>query len=226
MKLYGGAEIQLHTFLTSAVWGGKWTTSRPNWCFVTRERPVGSHLLADWLGPRNRMGPRTCLYASEKIEFSFFFIRNSNKMALFLTLLCYFVSNALHVSDTSRVKNSAILLEFLIKYWSMMHGTMNIKKNRILLSLPDIDTRFLWLVPLPSHYNDSWSRCHQSLIVLTLACPVQANRPVPLFQIHLSIRPRLTLEMSEFVWVSACRPTEGTPAGDSSFRVIAFHLFL
>jgi hypothetical protein len=32
-----------------------------------------------------------------------YFIRNSNKMALFITLLYYFVSNALHVSDTSRV---------------------------------------------------------------------------------------------------------------------------
>jgi len=29
-KAYGGAEVQFHSFLTSAVDGGKWSTSRPS----------------------------------------------------------------------------------------------------------------------------------------------------------------------------------------------------
>jgi hypothetical protein len=39
METYEGVEIQPHTFLTSALERGEWSTSCPD-CFVSRERAV------------------------------------------------------------------------------------------------------------------------------------------------------------------------------------------
>jgi len=51
MKIYGGLEVHLHTFLISAVDGGEWSASCPS-CFTTRESP--------W----NPMDRRLCGYQS------------------------------------------------------------------------------------------------------------------------------------------------------------------
>jgi hypothetical protein len=38
MKAYGGVDVQIHIYLTSAVAGSKWSASRPG-CFTTEEKP-------------------------------------------------------------------------------------------------------------------------------------------------------------------------------------------
>jgi hypothetical protein len=45
MKTYLGVEIQLDTFLTSALDGGEWSASRPG-RFTPKERACGTH----WIG--------------------------------------------------------------------------------------------------------------------------------------------------------------------------------
>jgi hypothetical protein len=61
MKTYGGVEIQLHPFSTSALDGGEWSASRP--CrFTQDELAPGTHWIGGWLGPR------TGLEAMEKKE--------------------------------------------------------------------------------------------------------------------------------------------------------------
>jgi hypothetical protein len=59
MKAYGGVELYLHVFLTSALDGGEWSASR---CgrFTPRERVPGTH----WIG--GRVGPRAVLDAVVK----------------------------------------------------------------------------------------------------------------------------------------------------------------
>jgi len=42
MKEYGGVEVQLHTYLASALDRGKWSASRPG-CFNSRERAPCTH---------------------------------------------------------------------------------------------------------------------------------------------------------------------------------------
>jgi len=44
---YGGVEVQLHTFLTSALGGGEWSVLHPGY-FIPGERAPGTH----WVGPR------------------------------------------------------------------------------------------------------------------------------------------------------------------------------
>jgi hypothetical protein len=51
MEAYWGVEVQLHTFLTSALDGGEWSTSRLG-CFDPRERAPGTHWIGSWVGPR------------------------------------------------------------------------------------------------------------------------------------------------------------------------------
>jgi hypothetical protein len=45
MKAYLGVEVYLHTFLTSAIDGCEWSTSRPG-RFILRERATDTH----WIG--------------------------------------------------------------------------------------------------------------------------------------------------------------------------------
>jgi hypothetical protein len=47
MKAYGGVDVQIPIFLTSALAGGEWSGSDPR-RFTTRERAPGIH----WVGPR------------------------------------------------------------------------------------------------------------------------------------------------------------------------------
>jgi hypothetical protein len=46
MKTYGGVEVLIHVFLTSALDGGEWSASRP--CRFT----PGSHWIIGWVGLR------------------------------------------------------------------------------------------------------------------------------------------------------------------------------
>jgi hypothetical protein len=51
MKMYGGVDVYIHIFLTSALVGGEWSASRP--CRVNpRERALGTHWIGGWVGPR------------------------------------------------------------------------------------------------------------------------------------------------------------------------------
>jgi hypothetical protein len=44
-----GVEVQLHTFLTSALDGGEWSVSRPG-RFIPTERGPGTHSTGGWGG--------------------------------------------------------------------------------------------------------------------------------------------------------------------------------
>jgi hypothetical protein len=47
MKAYGGADVQIHIFLTSTLDGGEWSVSRP-WRFTPAERaplPIGQKVM-------------------------------------------------------------------------------------------------------------------------------------------------------------------------------------
>jgi hypothetical protein len=47
MKVYGGVDVEIHIFLTSALVLGEWSASRPGRC-TTGE----SHWIGGWVGPR------------------------------------------------------------------------------------------------------------------------------------------------------------------------------
>jgi hypothetical protein len=47
MKAYGGVDVYIHIFLTSALAGGEWSASRPD-RFIPVERVSGTH----WIGVR------------------------------------------------------------------------------------------------------------------------------------------------------------------------------
>jgi hypothetical protein len=51
MKAYGGVDVQIHIFLTTALVGGEWSTSRPG-RFTPRERALGTHCIGGWVDPR------------------------------------------------------------------------------------------------------------------------------------------------------------------------------
>jgi len=51
MKTYWGVEVQLHTFLTSALDGGECQVSRPG-RFTPTERAPGTLWIGGWVGPR------------------------------------------------------------------------------------------------------------------------------------------------------------------------------
>jgi hypothetical protein len=51
MKAYGGVDVQIHIFLTSALAGGEWSASRPS-CFTLGERAPGTHWRGGWVDPR------------------------------------------------------------------------------------------------------------------------------------------------------------------------------
>jgi hypothetical protein len=51
MKAYGGVNVQIYIFVTSALAGSEWSASRP--CrFTPEERAPGTHCLGGWVDPR------------------------------------------------------------------------------------------------------------------------------------------------------------------------------
>jgi hypothetical protein len=50
MKAYGGEDVYIHIFLTSALAGGQWSASRPG-RFTPGERAHGRHWIG-WVDPR------------------------------------------------------------------------------------------------------------------------------------------------------------------------------
>jgi hypothetical protein len=52
MKAYGGVDVQIYVFLTSALVGGEWPASRPS-RFTLRGKAPGTHWTGGWVGPRN-----------------------------------------------------------------------------------------------------------------------------------------------------------------------------
>jgi len=56
MKAYGGMEVQLHAFLTSALNGSEWTASRPGrFTPPPGEISLGTHWIGGWVDPRIRL---------------------------------------------------------------------------------------------------------------------------------------------------------------------------
>jgi hypothetical protein len=51
MKTYGGVDVQIHVFLTSALVGGEWSASHPG-LFTPGERAPGTHWIEGWMDPR------------------------------------------------------------------------------------------------------------------------------------------------------------------------------
>jgi hypothetical protein len=63
MKAYGGVDVYIHIFLTSALGGGEWSASGPG-RFTPEERAPGTY----WIGAC--VGPRACLDDVEKRIFT------------------------------------------------------------------------------------------------------------------------------------------------------------
>jgi len=51
MQTYIGADVQLHTFLTLILDGGKQSVSHPT-CFTPGKRVPSTHCVGDWEDPR------------------------------------------------------------------------------------------------------------------------------------------------------------------------------
>jgi hypothetical protein len=51
MKTYGGADVEIHIFLTLALVEGQWSTSRPS-RFTPGERAPGTHWKGGWVDLR------------------------------------------------------------------------------------------------------------------------------------------------------------------------------
>jgi hypothetical protein len=52
MKMYGGVDVEVHIFLTSALAGGEWLASLPG-LFISGDRATGTHWIGGWVGPRD-----------------------------------------------------------------------------------------------------------------------------------------------------------------------------
>jgi hypothetical protein len=48
MKTYGGVDVKIHIFLTSALLGGEWSPCR----FIPGKEPRGTHFIGGWVDPR------------------------------------------------------------------------------------------------------------------------------------------------------------------------------
>jgi hypothetical protein len=51
MKAYGGVDVCIQIFLTSALAGGEWSASPPG-RFTPGERAPGTHWIGGWVVPR------------------------------------------------------------------------------------------------------------------------------------------------------------------------------
>jgi hypothetical protein len=51
MKSYGGVDVYIHVFLTSALVGGEWSASHPGH-FIPGERAPGTHWKGGWVDSR------------------------------------------------------------------------------------------------------------------------------------------------------------------------------
>jgi hypothetical protein len=51
MKAYGGVDVQIQIFLTSALVGGEWSASHPS-RFTSGESAPGTHWMRGWVDPR------------------------------------------------------------------------------------------------------------------------------------------------------------------------------
>jgi hypothetical protein len=51
MKAYGGVDVWIHIFLTSALAGGGWSASRPG-RITPGEKAPGAHCIGGWVDPR------------------------------------------------------------------------------------------------------------------------------------------------------------------------------
>jgi hypothetical protein len=51
MKAYGGVDVYIHIFLTSAIVAGEWSASRPG-RFTPMERANDTHWIEGWADPR------------------------------------------------------------------------------------------------------------------------------------------------------------------------------
>jgi hypothetical protein len=71
MKTHGGLDVYVHVFLTSALFGGEWSASRPG-RFSPEERSPGTH----WIGDTQKQGywVIVLLYVLTISYFYFFFI--------------------------------------------------------------------------------------------------------------------------------------------------------
>jgi hypothetical protein len=51
MKAYGGVDVYIHIYVTSALAGGEWSASHPC-CFTPGERTPPTHCIRGWVDPR------------------------------------------------------------------------------------------------------------------------------------------------------------------------------
>jgi hypothetical protein len=61
MKTHGEVEVLRHAFLTWALDGGEWSTSRPG-RFTPTESASSTHWIGGWVGPRAGILPTKCTY--------------------------------------------------------------------------------------------------------------------------------------------------------------------
>jgi hypothetical protein len=51
MKTYGGVDVEIHIFLTSALVGDEWSVSR-TYRFTPGKEPPVTHFIGGWVDPR------------------------------------------------------------------------------------------------------------------------------------------------------------------------------